>query len=351
MGMGGAYIAVGGTVDSLFYNPAGIARMPEDKGWEVDLINVSAEYGKNVQDFIDDLDDAANKKDGPDAGTDESDDQQRAVNDVLAAYRGKNLHFRLADFTAMGKAFEKWAFGLGGLGSLRMDAMTHQGFGPEGFLEMNADITYGGVGAFSMAINEKLTAGVGLKYLKRESIVHQFTITELIEKEDNLDDYITDDLRKSGSAVGLDAGVLYKFAQDSKLKPVVGASLMNLGDTDFDQAGEIPMTLNVGIAVHPEIRIFRSLTLAADYVDIMNAYNQDNDMGKRLRIGGELQLIDKLPFAAAVRAGLYEGYPTFGLDLRLLIINLSYVNYIEEVGAYAGQDKDRRQFLTLNIGW
>ena len=43
MGMGGAYTAVGGRVDALFYNPAGLINIPQDKGWEVNLLNVSAE--------------------------------------------------------------------------------------------------------------------------------------------------------------------------------------------------------------------------------------------------------------------------------------------------------------------
>ncbi len=52
MGMGGAYTAVGGRVDSLFYNPAGLINIPRDKGWEFNLINVSAEYGKNVKEHV-----------------------------------------------------------------------------------------------------------------------------------------------------------------------------------------------------------------------------------------------------------------------------------------------------------
>ena len=42
---------------------------------------------------------------------------------------------------------------------------------------------------------------------------------------------------------------------------------------------------------------------------------------------------------------------TYGLDFRLLFITASYAMYTEELGAYAGQDKDKRQLVTLNIGW
>lgn len=350
MGMGGVSIAVGGTVDSLFYNPAGLSAMPKDQGWEFDLLNLSAEAGKNTQNFIDDLQNAFDTTDLNNDGS-ADDDQLRATNEVLAQYRGKNLHVRVSDFTAIGKRFEKISFGLGAVGTVRMDAMTHQGFGPEGILEMNADATYGGIGGLSFAFTDNLSIGLTVKSLTRESIVHGFTSRELVEKQDNLDNYITEDLKKSGSAVGIDTGLTWKFAQDSWFRPSAGLSILNLGDLDFGDAGKIPMTVNTGIAINPEIPFFRSLIIGADYVDVLNNYTEDSDFMKRLRVGAELQLFDKLLSGLAVRGGLYQGNPTFGLDLRLLFIDLQYVAYAEELGAYAGQEKDRRQLVTINIGW
>ncbi len=350
MGMGGAYTAVGGRVDSLFYNPAGLINIPQDKGWEVNLINVSAEYGKRVQDFVNDMQDANDTGDlNHDGKT--GDDQTQAVNDVLARYRGGNLHMRVADFTSIGKSYDKWAFGLGGIASGRLDAMTHQGFGSDGFLEVNADAIYGALVGASIGVSDNVFAGFTLKSLKRESLIHNFSAREIVDKQDNLGDYIKDDLRTSGSGVGLDLGVIWKFAPDSPLKPTFGASIMNLGDLKFGGAGKLPQTINLGIAINPALSWARSLTVAADYVDLLNNFKQDKDMVKRLRLGAELQIFDIWPVEFALRAGVYEYSPTYGFDLRLLFITLSYVNYTEEIGAYAGQDKDRRQLATLNIGW
>jgi hypothetical protein len=350
MGMGGAYTAIGGKVDTLFYNPAGLSAMKQDKGWEVNLINLSVEAGEDIRDFSDDMQDALDTKDLNGDG-DDSDDQLRAVNDILAKYRGKNLHVRVADFTSLGKNSEKIAFGLGGLASFKADMMTHQGFGPEGFLDVNADATYGGIGGVSIKVMDGLFGGFSVKALHRESLVHVFTSRELVAHEDDLDEYIKKELKVSGSGIGFDAGMLYQFARDSWLKPSAGISVMNIGDMKFGDAGKIPMTVNAGIAVNPSVPVFKALTIGLDYVDILNNFEQDSDKGKRLRLGGELQLFDAAAAAMAIRAGLYQGYPTFGADLRLLIFSLSYVIYAEEVGAYAGQDKDRRHLLTLNIGW
>jgi hypothetical protein len=350
MGMGGAYTAIGGRVDSLFYNPAGLSNIPKDKGWEVNILNPAAGLGSNTTDFMNDMQDALDTTDlNGDGATD--DDQMRAVNEVLAKNMGENLHLDITDFTSIGKSFDRFAFGVGGLVNARLDAMAHQGFGPEGFLEVNADATYGPVGGFSYGVTNNLFAGLSLKLLKRESLVHNFTTREFVEKQDTLDKYITDELRTSGSAFGADAGVIYKFAQDSRFRPLLGLSIMNIGDLNFGDAGKIPMTINAGVSANPQIPYFRSLVLGMDYVDIANNYSQDKDMWKRLRYGGELQLFDILPAEMAVRAGMYEGSPTFGVDLRLLTFMVSYVKYSEEVGAYAGQDKDERQIVQVTFGW
>ncbi len=350
MGMGGAAVAIGGRGDALFTNPAGLANIPKDKGWDVNLLNISVEAGQKAIDFVKDAGDALDTADLNNDGSSD-DDQEKALNNVLANYRGEPLHLRIADFTSFSRSYDSFALGFGVLASGRMDARAHQGFGPEGFLELDADATYGAVGGFSFPVEENLFFGFGIKGLKRESVVHNFSARELVEHGDNLDDYILDQVRKQGSALGFDAGLLWKFSPDSWWRPAAGLSVMNIGDLKFAEAGTIPMTVNAGISVNPQISWFRSLILGADYVDILNNYEQDKDMMKRLRLGGELQLFDVLPIEMAIRAGLYQGNPTFGADLRLFFMTLSYAMYTEEVGAYAGQDKDKRQLLTLNIGW
>jgi len=350
MGMGGAYTAIGGRVDSLFYNPAGLINIPQDKGWEVNLINVSAEYGKNTKKFLRDTKDATNTTDANSSGS-ADDDKLQAMNNVLSEYRGQNLHARVADFTSIGKSYDKWAFGLGGIASGRLDASTHQGFGADGFLEVSADALYGAIGGFSIAVTDNLYAGVGVKSLHRESLIHNFTVRELVDHQDDLNSFIKNDLREKGDAYGADLGLIWKFTKTSKLKPAIGVSAMNIGGLHFGQAGMMPMTVNAGVSINPTVPAVRSLVVGVDYVDVLNNNKQDKDQAKRLRAGAEVQLVDVMPFELTLRAGMYQKKPTVGCDVRLLIFTVSYAMYTEEVGAYAGQDKDKRQLVTLNIGW
>jgi hypothetical protein len=39
------------------------------------------------------------------------------------------------------------------------------------------------------------------------------------------------------------------------------------------------------------------------------------------------------------------------IDPQVSVITLSYIYYSDGVGAYAGQNRDKRQFLSLNSGW
>jgi hypothetical protein len=356
MGMGGAYTAVGGRVDTLFYNPAGLINIPRDKGWEVNgfplvvPLNISAEVNKTGLSFAKDLQDAMKTGDLNGDGN-VNDDRLKAANDLLATVRGENLHVRVADFPSIGKSYDGWAFGVGGLASGRFDGIAHQGFGEEGLLEVNADAFYGALGGFSKVVSDNVVAGISLKYLHRISLIHDFTARELVEKQETLGDFVKDELKKEGNALGADIGVLWRFAPDSPLKPSLGVSVMNAGDLNFGNAGRIPQSVNLGVSINPSLSWSRSLIVGADYIDVFRNYKQDKDLPKRLRFGAELQLFDINPVELALRAGMYEGSPTAGVDLRLLIFTFSYAVYTEELGAYPGQDKDKRQLLTLNVGW
>ncbi len=350
MGMGGAYTAIGGRVDSLFYNPAALINIPKDKGWEVNLLNLNATASQNSIDFSKDLQDALDTGDLNHDGS-SNDDQTKAVNNVIAKYQGKNLHLSVTDFTSIGRSYDKYAFGVGGLASGMLNAVPHQGFGSTGLLEVNANATYGGIAGFSYALIDGLYAGLSAKSLHREAIIHIFTAQEIVDNQDDLGGYLKDQVRRTGNAVGFDAGLLWKFARDSWWRPSVGLSWMNIGDLDFKAAGVLPETINAGLAINPKIPYFRSLILGIDYVDITENYTQDKDMAKRIRYGGELQLFDINAIEVAIRAGMYQNSPTFGLDLRLLTFLLSYTRYTEEIGAYAGQDKDTRHLVTFNFGW
>ncbi|HLB95273.1 MAG TPA: hypothetical protein VJK28_03760, partial [Nitrospiria bacterium] len=68
---------------------------------------------------------------------------------------------------------------------------------------------------------------------------------------------------------------------------------------------------------------------------------------KRLHLGVEYQL----PTIFAFRAGFNQGYFSFGATADVWILKLAYAYYIEEIGAYAGQQPNRRHAAQLSLGF
>lgn len=72
---------------------------------------------------------------------------------------------------------------------------------------------------------------------------------------------------------------------------------------------------------------------------------------KKVKTGVDATIIDNKFLTFKSGFGFYQGSYTAGLDLRITIFELSFTTYAEELGAYSGQDKDRRYLLNLTIGW
>ena len=65
-------------------------------------------------------------------------------------------------------------------------------------------------------------------------------------------------------------------------------------------------------------------------------------------MGAELGLLGR---HIVLRGGLNQGYPSAGAELDVWVLKFGYVYYSEEMGPYAGQDKDSRHLAQLSLGW
>ncbi|GAB6063557.1 hypothetical protein JCM30394_22870 [Deferrisoma palaeochoriense] len=110
--------------------------------------------------------------------------------------------------------------------------------------------------------------------------------------------------------------------------------------------GELPQQINLGVSVE---HAFSWLTLvgAADWVDVTTELGTDDDVYKRLHFGLEA----RLPKALSFRAGLYQGYGSFGATLDLWVLRIDYATYAEEIGPAAGERADRRHVVQATLGW
>ena len=360
MGAGAANTAVGGYSSSLFYNPAGLINIKKSHGVEMELLGLSVTSSSKTQNFVNDLSDATDSE----------------VIGVIQKYSGDAFNEDIANYSSFSYHTDSnIAYSMGILASGDINFIPHANEGTNGLLETHSRV-YGGVtlgAAYELenVLDGTITLGVGAKYIQQKSYEVGLTESEVIQHKDDLLTYLQDSYEVDNSGFGVDLGVLYKPSFFASWHPSFGASLMNIGTLNFDDAyGAQPMTLNFGAAISPEISWMNALTVSLDYVDALNAeqmrirnynpyYSKDQydntdiefDMLQHIRAGVSAGLVDNSWFLLTLNGGLYQGAYTAGLDMQLAVLKLQVATYQEQLGSVVGQLEDRRYMAQIGIGW
>lgn len=324
LGMGDAFTAIADDENAAFYNPAGLDSVKEGR---IELFPLLVEISSNTTDLINDLGDI----DTDDVAT---------TTDTLRKHIGKPQHVRTSFFPN----YTRHNLEFGVLASARFDGEVHQPSFP--FVDVDGGADAGVVLALARGFDarggkDRLKLGVTGMYVQRKGLSRRYTAVDIADR-----DYDFQDDMKTGNAFGITVGAIYALNK-TFLKPSIGIVVQNAGDMDFgSEVGKVEQSINVGVALSDFIWKF-PFRFALDYKDLTNNLGDDKDKGKRIYLGAELDLLKML----SIRAGLNQGYASFGAEFRLWIIKIAYARYNEEVGAYAGQKKDERQILQITIGW
>lgn len=362
MGMGGANIAVGSYSTSVFSNPAGLATINKENGLVVDLLGIGVSSTANVQEFVQDINDAS------DTGND------AAVSEALKKYSGEHFHIGVDNYSSVSGNSDVFAWSIGLLAAADVNLMAHaNGSTTSGLLETSSR-AYGGVvlGAAKPYDTEigRLDIGMGLKYITQKSYEGVLGVTELTDDSEDIGTKLQNKYEKTASGVGFDIGATLHPFSDNFLHPAFGLSVLNIGSMEMDDNyGKQLMTVNIGMSISPEVPLLEKFVVAVDYVDLLNANKlriyeysdngdiisfsdyEDTDFMKRLRIGTELGLIDSTYFSTALNFGLYQGAYTAGLNLEVTIVKLNFATYEEQIGSGSVDISDRRYMAQVGIGW
>ncbi len=350
MGMGGANIAVGGYATSIFFNPASISLNKKNK-YIVDMLRFNLSFDKNGIKFFNDIQDAVSVGDINDNSILE-DDRLKEVIKVLDKYKGQDMHAGWDAIVAISRTGSDVAFSFGLLVSTRYTAKVYKYSHTEGIVNIYFDNYIAPFGGLSFNFFQKrLTFAFSWKYMFRRSTKDNISAREIAYKGHEIDSYIIDDLGDEGRAHIFDFGMLYKIPFLAVLKPTFGLSVLNIGNPELGDLGKFPQTINIGFGLNPVIRGFKGLKIGFDFIDVMKNIDYDESIGKRLRYGFELKLIDNIAMGLSLRAGVYQSYFTGGFEFRLAVIDVIFTTYAEELGVYAGQDEDRRYVLSAGISW
>jgi len=319
LGMGGAFTAVADDQNALFYNPAGLDKVD---GWGLGIVPLQVEVGENGWDFYNDYTDADLE------ATDE-------VIQLLRDYSGKYVHYGASSFPYF--VMKHVAVGLLGQGNVNIKARPNvlkaevDAFGTYGF---NAGTGWG-------FLDGQIRVGGAVKFVNAYRLYETYGVADITASD--FDERIKDD-KKEGSGLGFDLGIMAEAPV--LLKPTFGIMIQNLTDTDLGDAGELPQQLNMGLSIGHSVAGF-GFNAAADWVDVTNNIGDDDDLPKRLHFGLE----GYLPMILSVRAGLYQGYGSFGVTIDLWALKVNYAQYTEEVGSAAGMMPDKRYVVSASLGW
>lgn len=326
MGMGNAFTAVSDDYATLFYNPAGLARLEEGQM----NLSLGGYADTKFPDFYKDLSNA----------TSGSDPQKIA--DVLAKNYGHYYNARLSLLQAVWVR-PQWGIAVLPI-DLNMDMSIHQAGGASLDLIAHQDTTlaYGrGWDVHWLGNDQRLSLGVTGKVIYR-GYFNKALLASDLALDSNI---LSGKDGNEGMTADLDVGALWTPTISASswwrfAKPSVGVVARNIGDYGYignfhliDPSSGKPDKLgrrfDVGSKIDlPDWWVWRT-RVAADVRDIGH---ENFTFGKGLHLGAEFLWKVKSWWQGGWRVGLNQGYFTAGFSGTLGIFTLDLVTYADEVG-------------------
>lgn len=343
LGMGNAFIATDGSdINSLFYNPAGIADY--DKKIEMDFLSLSAEVSSGAIGFVGDVLDLVDDLDGADDSSAEVDQLNQFAASHTGEYQEAGVHLQIANFR------KKYIAASLFLNNRTVLALTNpQSSTVDIEVLSQAGLQVGGAYSF---LDDLVEVGGALKFMERHLIDSQISERAVVATSDTSDIVDVDNM---GFGVGVDLGVKSRLPITgvkaiAYLDPVFALTWQDVANTRFTgDVGETPQSLSFGMAVHPKFHEKLINTFAIDYRDV----NRETAFITKFHMGYELMFPNIAKFfpSAAVRLGLSQGYLTAGLGADFKIIKIEAATWGRELGLLSRQGQNRLWGLNLSGGF
>jgi hypothetical protein len=312
-GMGNTGVTFTRGVDSLLINPAALAR---SEGYSFTIADVSVGVGVSSTALAT----------GSGAGLTSSD---------ISEFYGNKYFADVSAKTGMVIPYFGFAF--------YSSNYILTSFNNPVFPTFNVDFVsdYGYMIAGAIPLGPQTSLGVAGRHVKRWEAKKDLLVTDLLgASQSNL---IESSANDKGTGNALDLGFLTTF--NGNLKPTLGAYWRDVGHTKFSAtSGSGPQqqedNLIFGASIHHPF-IFADWTHAIEYKFIRTS---NENLTKKIHLGTEASwgIID-------LRAGLSQGYLSYGLALDLSFIKFEAAAYSMEMGARAGDEKHDRYQASLTI--
>jgi hypothetical protein len=202
-----------------------------------------------------------------------------------------------------------------------------------------------GLSLAGYAIDKVLTVGVTAKYIYAAAPDLVVSVSDQTKVKELQSGQKLRELIAHNTGVGFDLGSLL-FFQGYHFDTSIAAKVDDLGSTALSGSGELEkfkqvVSFGLGLTLHSDAD---ALHLSADYRDVTNAYNEP--LFKKLRLGMKATIRTYFGFAL----GLYDGYPSYGAELDLLILRVGLSVVTKELGTSAGMEPRKVYLLSLALG-
>lgn len=214
-------------------------------------------------------------------------------------------------------------------------------FGSEGVPELRARASAVGgvVVAAAGQWADWLAVGANVKGLGNGEFLQSLGVGDLQAGTVNLQTVIQQGLQK-GYGLGVDAGatVQYRTRHLDGRFAIMGT---DLGNTQF-KGNVTPWRqsfhLGIGVIVHDSSN---ALHCSVDYRDFTNVYKEH--WTKKTYTGCKMLFFSRI----GLGVGLYQGWPTFGVVLNLVLFRLEFGRYTREFGKRVGNNPREVYYVTL----
>lgn len=326
-GMGNAFTAAANDELLLFYNPAAL-RSVNYNIYQIAGFNIT--YNENITNL----------------------GKSSSGFSTLGSLAGKNIHNEVdIGFLSHVNSRFGWSFFSNGL----LDIQIRNPVFP--FLETKAYAQTGLAGGMAWSFFDyQLDVGLGAKLVQRAGIdtkLHVFDEAIIEVTENNKTTKLLNKFTNK-AALAPDAGVIYHFDSFHNMEPKVALSLQNIGGLDFNGAGKVPMTLNVGASSESELNGF-DFVLAADYRDLTDAQklvSKGSMLTQRnFKLGMEIgwKKLFNGHHLFSLRVGRNGPWNSTGGSVNLFGFKIDFAKYSQEIGGFSGELEDKRTSIQLSF--
>lgn len=315
LAMGGTCISQVRGAQALYLNPAALARV---EGFDFIVAQVQAGVSKDAVNFSSQFN----------GSTFQASDLNKLYGKTLTADINARSGFVMPNF---------------GMGAFSVN-YTSMAFSDPTFptFNMNFISDYGYILGGAYAIGPKTSVGASLRHIKRWGGNQDIDVSTLSGA--SAQTIASNNFKNHG--VGHAVDLAFMTTWDSPMKPTFSMVWQDFGVTKFNMSSGVADppsqydNLILGLSLEQEYSVFKF----SHAIEYKFATLHNEDMAKKIHLGTEASFgpLD-------LRAGINQGYITYGLGLDLWFFNIEAAAFATELGTYPGQQKSDRYNVSVTI--